>query len=362
MISSSVLPDLMALALRGALVIANLPDKKPTMADVAARAGVSRSLVSTVFRDVPGASPVTRERVLKAAVDLGYQIDNHARMLRRRRTHMLGVIFQIQYAFHSDLVEAMYPAAETVGYDLVLSAATARRTELDAAEQLLRDRCEALVFVGPQMAEVKLAELASQVPIIVTSRRISHPALDLVMTSDKEVVKMALGHVASLGHTNIAHLDGAKILGAIDRRRWYRNIMKQRDLGEFIQILEGGNTEIEGIRAAETLVRYTTALPSAVICFNDSVAIGFMFGLRRAGVRVPGDVSLVGYDDIHMSGLPFISLTTVGQDVTATAKGAVEHALSRLDRAVRPGVTWVSPYLIRRSTTQPARQQALPLG
>lgn len=332
------------------------------MADVASRAGVSRALVSTVFRGVPGASPVTRERVLKAAADIGYQVDNRARMLRRRRTQMLGVVFQIQYAFHSDLVEALYPAAEAAGYDLILSAATGGRSELDAAEQLLRDRCEALLFVGPQMPEVQLANLAARAPTIVTSRRINHPAIDVVMTADKEVVEMALGHLASLGHTNIAHLDGAKIFGAVDRRRWYRNLMKQHNLGEFIQILEGGNTEIEGVRAAEALVRDSTALPSAVICFNDSVAIGFTFGLRRAGVRVPENVSIVGYDDIHMAGLPFISLTTIGQDVTATAKGAVDHALDRLDRAAQPGVTWVSPYLVHRSTTLPVSQQTPLLG
>jgi DNA-binding LacI/PurR family transcriptional regulator len=329
------------------------------MADVAARARVSRALVSTVFRDVPGASPVTRERVLKAAADLGYQVDNRARMLRRSRTRMLGVVFQIQDAFHSDLVEAMYPVAEAANYDLVLSAATARRPERDAAEQLLRDRCEALVFVGPQIPEAQLADLAARVPTIVTSRRVTHPDIDLVMTADKEVVDMALGHLASIGHTNIAHLDGARILGAVERRRWYRNIMKQRNLGEFIQILEGGNTEVEGIRAAAALARDKAVLPSAVVCFNDSVAVGFMFGLRQAGVRVPEDVSVVGYDDIHMAGLPFVSLSTVGQDVTATAKGAIDHALGRLDRGARPGVTWVPPYLVQRSTTFPARQQAL---
>jgi DNA-binding LacI/PurR family transcriptional regulator len=324
------------------------------MADVATRAGVSRALVSTVFRDVPGASAATRERVLKAARDLGYQVDNRARMLRRNRTQMLGVVFHIEYAFHSDLVEALYPFAEAADYDLVLSAATARRPELNAAEQLLRDRCEALLFVGPQMPEPQLADLAMHVPIIVTSRRMVHPALDVVMTADKEVVAMALGHLASLGHTNIAHLDGAKIYGAVDRRRYYRTLMKQRGLGESIQVLEGGNTEMEGIAAAQTLCRDTTVLPSAIICFNDSVAIGFMFGLRQAGFRVPEDVSIIGYDDIHMASLPFISLTTVGQDVSATAKGAVNHAVNRLDHAAQPSVTWVPPYLVQRATTSPA--------
>ncbi len=115
-------------------ITAGAAAKAPTMADVAARAGVSRALVSTVFRDVPGASAATRERVLQAAADLGYRLDNRARMLRRTRTGLVGVVFRVQDAFHSDLVEALYPTATTAGYNLVLSATTPNRPEMAAAE------------------------------------------------------------------------------------------------------------------------------------------------------------------------------------------------------------------------------------
>lgn len=336
----------------------SVPTKKPTMADVADRAGVSRALVSTVFRGVPGASPATKERVLKAAGDLGYQLDNRARMLRRNRTRLLGVVFQVQDAFHSDLVEAMYPVASAAEYDIVLSATTDTRLEADAVEGLLRDRCEALLLVSPQEPELWLSDLAERVPTIVIARRIVHSAIDVVMTADEEVVNRALRHLTSLGHENIAHLDGAKIHGAADRRRSYRKLMKKQNLGDFIRIFEGGNTEAEGIRAAEVMASEKHSLPTAVICFNDRVAVGFMFGLRRAGIRVPEDISIVGYDDVHMAALPFISLTTVGQDAAATARGAIEHAVRRLDSNAGPGeVTLVPPYLVERSTTLPLARQ-----
>ncbi|WP_263855353.1 LacI family DNA-binding transcriptional regulator [Arthrobacter sp. M4] len=333
------------------------------MADVAARAGVSRSLVSTVFREVPGASPVTRARVLQAAADLGYQLDNRARMLRRSRTRLLGVVFQVQDAFHSDLVEAMYPVAAAAEYDLVLSATTETRPEVDAIDGLLRDRCEALLLVAPQQPESWLADVAERVPTIAISRRIAHAAIDVVMTADEEVVDTALKYLTSLGHRNIAHLDGAKIHGASDRRRSYRKLMKRQNLGEFIRVLEGGNTEVQGIRAAEALAREQDSLPSAVICYNDRVAVGFMFGLRAAGIRVPEDISVVGYDDVHMAALPFISLTTVGQDAAATARSAIAHAVRRLDKDATPGeMTLVPPYLVERSTTLPVRQAPAPLS
>lgn len=337
--------------------------KKPTMADVAARAGVSRALVSTVFRDVPGASPTTRERVLQAAADLGYQLDNRARMLRRNRTRLLGVMFQVQDAFHSDLVEAMYPVAAAEEYDLVLSATTDTRPEVDAVEGLLRDRCEALLLVAPQEPEIWLADVAERVPTISISRRIMHAAIDVVMTADEEVVDTALKHLTSLGHRNIAHLDGARIHGASDRRRSYRKLMKRQNLGEFIRVFDGGNTEAEGLRAAEALARDKASLPTAVICYNDRVAVGFMFGLRRAGIRVPEDVSVVGYDDVHMAALPFISLTTVGQDAAATARSAIDHAVRRLDNNAKPGeMTLVPPYLVERNTTLPLHQRVLLSG
>ena len=127
------------------------------MADVAVRAGVSRALVSTVFRGVPGAGEGTRKRVLEAATELGYRVDNRARMLRRSRTQLLGVVFQVQDAFQAGLVEALYPCAEAAGYNVLLSAVTADRDEMDAVNALLDDRCEAVLLVSTQMSDARRA-------------------------------------------------------------------------------------------------------------------------------------------------------------------------------------------------------------
>src|ERR671921_1541847 len=124
--------------------------RRTTLADVAARAGVSVPLVSIVMRDAPGASAATRERVRRAAHELGYRPDIRARMLRRSRSRLIGVVFGVQHAFHGDLVGGLYTAAERVGYELALSAVTPGRDEQRAVAGLLRDRCEALVLLGPQ--------------------------------------------------------------------------------------------------------------------------------------------------------------------------------------------------------------------
>ena len=206
-------------------------DRPPTMADVAARAGVSRALVSTVFRDVPGAGPETRSRVLQAAADLGYRMDNRARMLRRSRTQLLGVVFQIQDAFQCDLVEALYPEATAAGYHLVLSATTPDRDELAAADALLDERCEALLLVAPQASGAQVARLSDRSPTVVLSRRVRSAGADVVRTSDAEVMAMALGHLTGLGHSRIAHVDGAQVRSSADRRRSYRDQMSRLGLG-----------------------------------------------------------------------------------------------------------------------------------
>jgi DNA-binding LacI/PurR family transcriptional regulator len=321
------------------------------MVDVATRAGVSRALVSTVFRGVPGAGPQTRQRVLQAAADLGYRMDNRARMLRRSRTKLLGVLFQVQDAFHSDLVEALYPAAAAAGFDLTLSATTPDRDEKHAAEALLNDRCEALILIGPQAPAAWLATLSSRSPTIVVTRRIRQAGLDLVRTADYEVVSTALNHLLALGHQDVAHVDGARIAGAADRRRSYRVLMRRHGLPASTRVITGGFTEAAGKAAAGELLS-SGQLPTAIIAFNDRCAVGLMFEFRRAGLAVPGDISIVGYDDASMAALPFIDLTTVGQDTQAIARRAVDCAVARLDRNGPAGNDiLISPYLAQRSTT-----------
>ena len=139
-------------------------DRRPTLADVAARAGVSTALVSIVMREAPGASAATRERVLAIADELGYRPDIRARLLRRSRSRLLGVVFGVQHAFHGDLVGGLYAAADRVGYELALSAVTPGRDEERAVGSLLQDRCEALVLLGPQAPTAYLADARGPAP------------------------------------------------------------------------------------------------------------------------------------------------------------------------------------------------------
>ncbi|MDV9174803.1 substrate-binding domain-containing protein, partial [Streptomyces sp. W16] len=139
--------------------------------------------------------------------------------------------------------------------------------------------------------------------------------------------------------------------GAADRRRGYRTAMHRHGLDEHIRVLPGGLTEDDGARAARTLLAENPR-PSAVLAFNDRCATGVLDTFLRAGVTVPGEISVVGFDDTSLSRLAHIDLTTVAQDIPRLAELAVGRAIARLDgEAVPDGEQVVAPRLVVRGTT-----------
>ena len=329
------------------------PDRRATLADVAARAGVSVPLVSIVMRDAPGASPANRERVRRAAEELGYRPDSRARMLRRSRSRLIGVVFGVQHAFHGDLVSGLYEAGDAAGYELALSAVTPARDERRAATSLLHDRCEALILLGPQLPTSYLGDLAATMPVVVVARAVRHHAVDVVRTDDAAGLGEAVDHLVDLGHRRIAHIDGGRAPGAAERRRGYRAALQRHGLADTAQILPGGLTEDDGATAAEVLLD-TPIRPTAVTVFNDRCATGVLDVLRREGLNVPNDLSVTGYDDSRLARLSQIALTTVGQDTQAITTAAITRAINRLDHATINGRELViPPSLIVRKTTAP---------
>jgi DNA-binding LacI/PurR family transcriptional regulator len=325
--------------------------RRPRLEDVAARVGMSPASVSMVLTGAPGPSAATRERVLAAAAALGYRPDRTASLLARRRTHLVGVLLDIGSVFHAELVEDLHEAAERQGYDVVLSTLTRTRDERRAVETLVDFRCEALVLLGPVAPAADLRALAQQLPVVVIGRRVAADGVDVVLSADADGVGQAVDHLVGLGHRAIAFIDGGRGTIASDRRRGYRTAMRRHDLGEHIRVIPGDHTEAAGTRAAQALL-HDGSLPSAVVASNDRCALGLLDALNRAGVAVPGAVSVVGYDDSTLSRLAHVNLTTVSQDARRQAEHAVAAAVERLDqgRTARREVV-LAPHLVVRGTT-----------
>ena len=333
------------------------------MADVAALAGVSRALVSIVFRDLPGASPQTRDRVRSAADQLGYRMDNRARLLSRKQTRLIGVCFGVGHEFHADLITELYAAARESDYELVLSGVTRGRNEHHAAQDLLAFRCDALVLLGPAARPAELAALARQVPTIVVARGTGADGVDVVRTDDAAGEALATRRLIELGHVGVAHVDGGRAPGAAERRHGYRSAMTAAGLTDAITVLPGGLTDTDGSRAADRFLALPARnRPSAVTVFNDQSAIGFLATVRAAGTDVPGAVSIIGYDDSRLARSSWAQLSTVAQDTPVIARTAVRRAVARIEGEPPGRAALVPPALVERATTAAAAAVRRPRG
>lgn len=320
------------------------------MADVAQRAGVSRALVSQIFRSVPGASAATRERVFAAAAELNYSPDTSARQLRLNRTRSIGVVFTMRHPLEVEIVEHMYPIAADRGYSLALGALTPTRPQQQIVDELLNFRSEALVLIAPDEDETKLRDIGRRVPAVEIGRRMEGRDFDTVRSADSDGARLAVEHLIALGHRDIAHLDGGHNPGADERRSAYRETMVAHGLGEHVNVVPGDYTEEAGIASAAALLESST---TAVFAGNDQSAIGLAGAVLRAGASIPGRLSIVGYDD-SPAARTFVQLTTVQQDAENLAQAAVNAVIERLDEGrVEADNLVIAPRLVVRETTGP---------
>ena len=328
------------------------PSRRPRLDDVAAEVGVSPATVSLVLRGIAGPSATTRQRVLEAAARLGYRPDRAASVLASRRSRLIGVVMEISNPFHAQLVEEIHEAAERHGYDLVLSTVTRSRDETRAVETLLDSRCEAVVLLGPEAPAERLNALSRQLPVVVVGRPFPSDGVDVIRAADDEGVAQAVDYLVGLGHNRIAYVGGQGAIAAL-RRRGYELAMRRHGFSDRIQLIQGGHTESSGAHAAQTFLR-ADRRPTAVLTFNDRCAMGLIDTLVRAGVDIPGTVSVVGYDDSPIARLAHVDLTTVSQNTAQLTEHAVTAIIQRLDNSrTQAREVVVPPRLVIRGTTGP---------
>ena len=330
--------------------------ERPTMQDIADKVGVSKALVSLVIRRAPGPSEETRARVLAAADALGYRVNRTAALMTARRSHLIGVMTDIRSSFHAEMVEDIVEAADRAGYEVVLGAVTATHGESRVMDTLLDFRCEGLILLGPESGSAVLASIGERLPTVVVGRRISAASLDVVRAADAKGIGSVVDHLVELGHRRVVHVTGGSGSIAVDRRNGYLRAMRRHGLDEHVALIDGDFTENAGVDAAKALLN-APELPTAVICANDRSAVGVLDALRRAGIDVPGEVSISGYDDSFLAQLGHVDLTSVSQAPREQANRAVEAVVERLDDGrTKPVASVLMPQLVVRGTTsEPAR-------
>ena len=330
--------------------------RRPTMDDVARRAGVSRALVSLVMHDSPKVSPERRTAVLAAAAELGYSPHVLARQLASRTSTVLAVLVSdLHNPYFADVVEAVEATARGAGLDMILSTGGRRPAgERRAVETMLGFRPAGLVLLSPVVPTAVLEAASATTPVAVVERSVHLPGVDTVTDDGRAGSRLAVEHLAALGHRDVVHLDGGQGAQSSTRRRGFVEAMT--DLGLEPRVEPSEYTEEGGAAAVGRLLASGRPF-TAVVAANDVNAIGAMTALEDAGLRVPEDVSLVGYDNTSLAALRHVGLTTVDQPRAELGRLAVEAVVGRLrEGRTTPVRHRLRPTLVVRSTTARAPQ------
>ena len=330
---------------------------QPTSLDVAARAGVSKCLVSLVMRDAPSVSEAKRRAVLAAAAELDYRPNAVARSLVQRRTRVLGVLLSdLHNTFFADVLDGIAGRAGERGYKAMLNTGNrAPSGEADAIETLLELRADGLILAGPRLETARITEAARTAPVVLVARTVAASAVDCVSNDDVAGATLAVEHLVQLGHRRIAHIDGGAGAGAEARKQGFTKTMRRHGLASQARTARGDYTEEGGVQGVAALLARGTR-PTAILAANDLSAIGALDALTRNVLRVPEDISLVGYDNTSLAGLRHSDLPTIDQPREAMGRTAVDLLLERLENRRKASRRVVMPpTLVVRGTTAPPR-------
>ncbi len=325
---------------------------RPTIVDVAHRAGVSKSLVSLVLRGQSGASPENRAAVLKAVDELGYRANGAARSLAQQRTHTIGaVVSDMRNPWFIDLLDTVRFELAERGLNLFLSEDYELATNGSVLDAFVEARVDGLLCLGTLPQSGHLNATAEVLPTVVAAGREPDLAnVDIVSGDDLAGAASAVDHLVTLGHQHIAHLAGTGRAADL-RVDGYRRRMSELGFEDGIQVAISDRSET-GDRAAANRLLDAATPPSAIIANNDYAALIVMSCARERGLAVPDDLSVIGYDNTSFARLGYIGLTTVDNNYAQLGKLAVERLVTRIAEPNVPRtVTLLDPTVIARRTT-----------
>lgn len=335
-----------------------MTQRRPTIKDVAARAGVSKSLVSLALRGSPRVSDESRALIDQAVAELGYRPNAAARTLADRRSRSIGVlVLDLRNPIYAEVVEGVYAETEARGFHTMLVTGRdnpeSERAEIDT---LLQFHIEGLVLIGHRLPGGSMEAITAECPAIMISHRVdSVPGLDSVTNDDVAGARMAVDHLVDLGHRHIAHITGGSNEVAQLRRAGYLSAMRDHGLSSKALCIEGSFSDEGGYRGARRALEDHGHI-TALFVANDLAAVGALAAAQDCGLRVPDDVSIVGYDGMALGGLRSLDLTTVAQPLTEMGSTAAAHLLDRIEEPrSAPQHVSVSPRLIVRGTSGRAR-------
>ena len=332
--------------------------RKPTIADVALRAGVSKGLVSFALNDRPGVAPETRTRILTTAEDMGWRPNLRARSLSTRTSYALGLVI----AREPDVIGAdpFFPAViagiERVlaaeGRALVLSVVTEAEAELATYRSFAADgRVDGVFLTDLRHGDARIGLLRElRMPAVTFGRPECESPFPAIALDDTAGVEAMVAYLVGLGHTRIAHVAGSSVmLHGTRRRDSFVHAMRRAGLPSD-PVVETDFSTAAGASATRALLAQPVR-PTAILYANDPMAIAGLSVAHELGIRVPGELSISGFDGSDMSRYVYPPLTTVSSDAVAWGSAAARTLLDLIRDGEAPDVELPAAEIVIRQST-----------
>jgi len=337
-----------------------------TIKDVAREARVSVATVSRVFNDSGPVSAAARQRILDVAARLRYAPHGAARSLITSKTSTLGALLPDLYGeFFSEVIRGMDQAAQRRGYHLLVSSSHDAKAEIEAALRAMRGRVDGLIVMSPHLdAPTLVANVPAALPVVLLNCAVRGEGYDALTIENQRGAYRMARHLLSLGHRSIAMIRGAAgNYDAAERLKGYRKALREAGIEPRPEWeMPGDFTETSGFRAIAQLLALEER-PTAVFAANDAMAIGALSALREAGVHVPEEIAVVGFDDIPLARYMSPPLSSVRVPIAELGTRAVEMLLRAIDEKnehKRRRQRLETTLVVRRSCGAPAEGERPP--
>jgi LacI family transcriptional regulator len=306
-----------------------------TIKHVAKEAGVSVATVSRVMNQSSLVAERTRQQVLDVASRLGYVPHSGARSLITNRTNTIGVLLpDLHGEFFSEVIRGIDQTARRHDYHVLVSSSHADQRDIEAVLRSMRGRVDGLILMVPDLQVASAVSLLPEsFPLVLVNCSDESQLHDAISVANFEGAHAMVRHLITLGHERIAMITGAdRNFDAAERLRGFRTALGKAGLElEDDLVLAGDFSETSGFDAGAELARRTSR-PSAVFAANDAMAIGALSAFREAGLDVPGDIAVVGFDDIPMARYVDPPLSSVHVDISALGECATLRLLEALEQ------------------------------
>ncbi|MFJ2620388.1 LacI family DNA-binding transcriptional regulator [Glutamicibacter sp. NPDC087344] len=332
--------------------------KSVTMEDVARAAGVSRALVSLAYRNAAGVNAKTRERIFQVGRELNYQPNRIAATLASKSQNSIGVFLSdLHNDLFADIFDGLREGFGDSTKQLILAVGSIDgQRDTAALDTLMQSRVDLIVAAGLLLPDSALQGYTSATPMVSTAR--VAPGADNVYTNNLQGAALATNHLIELGHQNIVFLANPPSDGYLERDAGYRQAMQESGL--HAQVIASSYARAQAAADIGEALR-STKRPTAVFAHNDQSALGVLDAAAHYGLKVPEDLSVIGYDNSSSSLVPGLALSTVDIHARELGLRSAQAALARLDDPSAPlqSISIEPSLLVRGSTAHPAKAQVL---